>query len=271
MPPSPMIGSIRIAGGRLADRRLDGSDVEGRDLVEPFGRRAEALEMLRLAAGGDGGERPAVERAFEGNEPIALGRAGFEVIAAGGLDGALDRFRAGIGEKRHVGEGGGAEPLGQTLLLGDAVQIGHMPQFLRLLVQSAHEMRMGMAERGHRHPARKVEIALAGSGEEIGAFPAREGKFAAGVGRNERRHESFAFLKTKLPPIGGSKESQSIRSPLPPCQSAPTKRLSHARPPFHPRRDLCSRRRSGRLRIVPVENGLTSVADACRILPDIVG
>ena len=46
-----------------------------RDLVEAVDRRPEALQMLGLAAGGDGGERPAVERAFERDEAIALRRA----------------------------------------------------------------------------------------------------------------------------------------------------------------------------------------------------
>ncbi len=104
------------------------------------------------------------------------------------------------------------KPLGQPLLLGDAVQIGDVPQFLGLLGQRLHEMRMRMAERGHRHAAREVEIALAGSRKEIGALPAREGKLAAGVGRKKGRHRSSQSLKQKLPPIGGSKESQSIRS-----------------------------------------------------------
>jgi hypothetical protein len=131
-----------------------------------------------------------VERAFERDEAIALRRARLVVIAARGLDGAFDRLRAGIGEKGHVGEGRGAKPLGEALLLGNAVQIGHMPKFFCLLGERAHEMRMRMAERGHGDPAREVEIALARRGEEIGAFPAREGKVAAGVSRCKRRHRS---------------------------------------------------------------------------------
>ena len=56
------------SGRRLADRRLDRADIAGSDMVEAVDRRAEAFEMLCLAAGGDGGERPAVKRAFEGDE-----------------------------------------------------------------------------------------------------------------------------------------------------------------------------------------------------------
>ncbi len=186
--------------------RLHRVDVERGDLIEAVDRRTEPFEMLGLAPGGDRGQRPAVERALERHQPIALRRARLEMIAARRLDGAFDRFRAGIGEERHVGEGGRAQPLGQTLLLGDAVQIGDVPQSVRLLGQSAHEMRMRVAERGDRHAAREVEIAVARCGEKIGALPAREGKFAAGIGRKQGRHRSSASLKQKLPPIGGSKE-----------------------------------------------------------------
>ena len=117
------------------------------------------------------------------------------MIAARGLDRAFDRLGAGIGEERHVGEGRGAEPLGEALLLGDAMQIGDMPELLRLLGQRLHEMRMRVAERGDRHAAREVEIALARRREEIGALPAREGKLAAGIGRKKGRHRSSLSLK----------------------------------------------------------------------------
>jgi hypothetical protein len=45
------------------------------DLVEALDLRAEALEILLLAAGGDGGERAAVEGALEGDDAEALGVA----------------------------------------------------------------------------------------------------------------------------------------------------------------------------------------------------
>ena len=170
--------------------------------------------MLGLAAGGDGGERPAVKGAFEGDEAIALGRPVLEMIAAGGLDGAFDRLGPGIGEEHVVGEGRAAQPLAEPLLLGNAVQIGDVPELLRLLGQCLDEMGVGMAERGHGHAAGEVEIALASHGEEIGAFPAREGKLAAGIGRKEGRHGQCSVPEIKLPPGGGSKETQSIRSRL---------------------------------------------------------
>src|SRR4029079_2667254 len=59
----------------------------------------------------------------------------------------------------------------------------------------------------------------------------------------------------KLPPTGGSEQSQSIRSPVGACHSGHMKALSNARPRFHTRLDLCSCGRSGRIHLVPVENG----------------
>ena len=121
------------SGRFIADRRLDGVDVERSHLVEAVDRRSEAFEMLGLAAGSDRGERPAMEGAVEGDEPVALGRAMLEVIAARCLDRAFDRLGAGIGEEHHVGEGCGGEPRGEPLLLGDAMQIGDMPELFCLL------------------------------------------------------------------------------------------------------------------------------------------
>ena len=75
MPPSPMIGSMRMPAVSSPIAASTAPISSGRDLIEAIDRRAKALEMLRLAAGGDGGERPAVKGAFEGDEPVALGRA----------------------------------------------------------------------------------------------------------------------------------------------------------------------------------------------------
>ena len=182
-------------GGFIADRRLDRVHVERIDLVEAVDRRAEAFEMLGLRASGDGCERPAVEGAFEGDEPVALGRAVLEMIAPRGLDCAFDGLGAGIGEEHHVGEGRRGEPRPEPLLLGDAMQIGDVPELVGLLGERRDQTRMRVPERGDGHAAGEVEIALAFRGVEIGAVPAGEGKLAAGIGRKEGRHRIFAVLK----------------------------------------------------------------------------
>ena len=76
MPPSPMIGSIRMPAVSSLIAASTALDVaERRDLVEAVDRRAEAFEMFRLAAGGDGGQRAPMKGALECDEAIALGRA----------------------------------------------------------------------------------------------------------------------------------------------------------------------------------------------------
>ncbi len=75
MPPSPWIGSIRIAAVSGADRRLERLAIAERHLVEALDLRSEAFEIFLLAAGRDRGERAAVEGALEGDDAKALGRA----------------------------------------------------------------------------------------------------------------------------------------------------------------------------------------------------
>ncbi len=72
MPPSPWTGSIRIAAVSVGDRLLDRVDVVEGHLVETRRLRAEAFEILLLAAGRDGRQRAAVEGALEGDDVEAL-------------------------------------------------------------------------------------------------------------------------------------------------------------------------------------------------------
>ena len=81
------------------------SMVAERHLVEALDLRAEALEVLLLAAGGDGRQRAAVEGALEGDDAEALGLAVRRMVLARHLDRALDRLGARIGEEHVVGEG----------------------------------------------------------------------------------------------------------------------------------------------------------------------
>ena len=119
-------------GGRLGpDRLLDGLQVAERHEIEARRRLAEAFQILLVAGGGDGGERAAVEGALEGDDAPALGMAVGEVVAPRQLDGALAGLGAGIAEEHLVGEGRLAQPLGQPLLAGDAVEVGAVPELAR--------------------------------------------------------------------------------------------------------------------------------------------
>ena len=89
MPPSPWIGSIRIApvsGPIAAFERLE---VAERHLVEAFDLGAEAFEVFLLAAGRDGRQRAAVEGALEGDDAEALGMAARRLVLARHLDRGL--------------------------------------------------------------------------------------------------------------------------------------------------------------------------------------
>jgi hypothetical protein len=162
--------------------------------------------MLLLTARGNGRQGTAVKGALEGDEAIAFGRAVDKMVAPRGLDRGLDGLGAGIGEEYLVGEAGLNETLPQPLLSGDVMQIGDVPELLRLLRQRLDKLRVRVAERSHRDPAGEVEITLTRLGKEKGTFAPREGQSAAGIGRKEGRHESCVSLKQNCRPRAAASE-----------------------------------------------------------------
>ena len=146
------------AGGLIADRRLDRSEIAERHLVEAVDLRAKSFEIFRLAAGGDRRERTAMEGALEGNHAVAVARATRIMIAPGHFEGAFQRLDPGIGEEHRIGEGRLGQPRRQPLAFGNAIEVGGVPQPRRLLVQRLDEMRMGMTERIHRNARAEIEI-----------------------------------------------------------------------------------------------------------------
>ena len=73
---------------------------------------AEAFQIGRIAGGVDRGQRPAVERALKADDVDPLNVAAGPVIFARGLDGALDRLSAGVGEEHLVQPGHVGQHLG---------------------------------------------------------------------------------------------------------------------------------------------------------------
>ncbi len=142
-------------GGLRRDRRLDGCEIAERHLIEAFERRAEALKIFRIATRRDGRHRPPVEGALERDDPVALRMAANELIAACGLDRAFHRLGAGIGEEDEIGEACRDQPRAELFGLGNFEKVGHVPQFLALLLQRLDEMRMRMAERRRRRCQRR--------------------------------------------------------------------------------------------------------------------
>ena len=116
-PPSPWIGSIMMAPGFRPDRGLDRIQVAERDWSKPR-PSGRSLRVFRLAAGGDGRQRAAVEGALEGQHAIALGMAVDRLALARHLDRRFVRLGAGIGEENEVGEGGVGEAAREALASG---------------------------------------------------------------------------------------------------------------------------------------------------------
>ena len=112
-----------IRPGLGPDRGLDRLEVGQRNLVEAVDLGAEAVEIFGLAAGGDHGERAAMERAFEGERAVALGMAVNRMAPARHLDRRLVGFGAGIGEENEVGEGRVGEAPCEALALGILIEV----------------------------------------------------------------------------------------------------------------------------------------------------
>jgi hypothetical protein len=85
----------------------------------------------------------------------------------------------------------GDQALGQTLLRLDAIEIGAVPELLRLPLQHRHEVRMGVSEQGDRDAAAEVEVAAPGAIEQVGTLAAFERDLGPFVDRQERRHGSI--------------------------------------------------------------------------------
>ena len=105
-----------------------------------------------------------------------LGTAVDELVAARGLDRALDRFGTGVAEEDLVGKAPLGQRLGKPLLFRNAEEVGDMPDLPGLRRQRGDELRVGMAERVDGDPAGEVEEASAVGGLDPGAFAAHEGE-----------------------------------------------------------------------------------------------
>ena len=91
-----------------------------------------------------------MKRAFEGDDIDLLGVALLEPVLADHLHREFAGLGAGIGEEDGIGESGGDERLGKRRLAGDFVEIGGVPELLRLFGQHLDEHGIGMAERVDR-------------------------------------------------------------------------------------------------------------------------
>src|SRR5262249_34727057 len=166
--------------------RTDGAlarrEVAKGHLIEPIERRTETVEIFLVPRGRDGRKRAAMEGTFESDEPIALRLAGGRMIFARHLDRAFQRLGTRVLEKHGVGEARGAQPVGKFLSLRNAIEVGNVPNLLRLLGQRLDQIGMGMSERIDGNPSRKIEIPLTIGREQPSALAPLESEIDPRIG-----------------------------------------------------------------------------------------
>ena len=168
------------------DERLYRLQIAPGGLIEALNLRTEALDVFRIAARRDGGERAPVEGALEGDQMELFRMTARRVILARGLDRTFQRLGSGVGEEHIVGEGLFNQALRQPLGLRNLEQIRHVPKLLRLLGQGVDEMRVAMAKAANGDARAKVEIARPVGRRQPGPVATLEGDRRAGIGRQDR-------------------------------------------------------------------------------------
>ena len=82
------------------------------------------------------------------------------MILARHFDRAFQRLGTRVLEKYSVGKTRRAEPVRQLLAFGDPVEIGDVPDLVRLLGQRLDQLRMRVAECINGNAGGKIEVAL---------------------------------------------------------------------------------------------------------------
>ena len=177
-------------GGLRPDLGAQLVQVLERHVVEAFDVGRVALQVFRVAGGGEAGQRAAVERAVAGDDAVAPGIAEIVVILAHQLEAALDRLDPGIAEEHLAAglprEGRGHQPLRQLLLPRHAIEVGGVPDLGGLLVERRDQVRMAMPERRDRDPAREIEEAPPVDRDQPRPLAARERQLRARIGVHQR-------------------------------------------------------------------------------------
>ena len=200
---------VRGAHAALALHRLDQDrrrlvgdgiaqhvEIAERHVVEARHGRVETLQVLLVAGGGQRGQRAAVESLGAADDAEAMRIAGHVMVLAYQLDAAFHGFRTGIAEKHGIGEGILDKSRSQALALGNAEQVGDVPELFRLGLERGDQMRVGVAQRGDRDAAAEIEIASPVGGEEIGSLAAFERDIPSVVGRHHCGNHGAAPWKT---------------------------------------------------------------------------
>ena len=113
-------------------------------------------------------------------------------VAARELERRLVRFGAGIAEEHALGERRVDETLGEPQRRFVREPVGDVPELSRLLGQRPDERRMAMAERGHRHAAREIDVHPAILVPDARAFAAHRNECRRRVARHHPLVEQLA-------------------------------------------------------------------------------
>ena len=186
-------------------QRLGRFQIVERRILEPGEQRREAVVHFFLIGGRDGRHRPPVKGVVEGDqfETVLVAPFGILMIGARGLDRRLDRLCARIGEEHRVAEGLVDQPLRQLLALRAAIEVRHMHQRRRLLLDRADQPFMRMAEQVDRNAAGEIEVAGAVLADQMAVLAAHRPDSAARIDGHERgnRHKQHPEIEK----VGGLK------------------------------------------------------------------
>src|SRR4051794_6040757 len=109
------------------------------------------------------------------------------MVMARHLDRAFHSLGAGIAEEHQIRKALLAQPRSQPLAVRALEQVGHVPEFCRLLLQRRHQMRMAMAERVHGDAAAEIQITLAVGPDQPDALAALERDVGPGENGEQMR------------------------------------------------------------------------------------
>ncbi len=153
-----------------AAKRLD--VVEGH-VHEAGGKRSEALVVLRLAGRRQRAERASMERLEGADDLVSLRSDVLVAMLAGELDGRFHRLRAAVAQEAPAAKELREALREAELWLGVEI-VGHVQKRIRLLADRADDLRVAVAEPGHRPPAAdEVQVLLASGVPQAGPLSPR--------------------------------------------------------------------------------------------------
>ena len=145
-------------------------------------QRFERLAIMRVRRNRQGPERAPVEGSRQRDKPGPLPVAPGVPVAARELQARLHRFGAAVAEKRALEPRQPRELLRQFGLIRMEEQIRRVDQGRGLLRQHLGQTGIRMAQAGHPHARREVEVVVALGVPHTGALPAHEHDRRALVG-----------------------------------------------------------------------------------------